>query len=173
MSLAAVRVDVAVIDELLREIAKRKVDVSDPDWVAKLRQAPPPVEEAGVAPEAAAALEAMLDAYETGGVVAREEVRDIFRACPSFRWAVGLPWQFESVAEFRRRLVLVSARDQGADARDELMTIWWLCNHARARGIAVEPVLREVAALSSDADLHGFGSMQELIMRGLEEHDLD
>jgi len=31
MNLAAVRADVAVIDELLRQIAKRKVDVSDPD----------------------------------------------------------------------------------------------------------------------------------------------
>jgi hypothetical protein len=173
MNLAAVRADVAVIDELLRQIAGWKVDVIDLDSTAKLRQRPPPVEEAGVAPEAAAALEAMLDAYETGGVVAREEVRDIFRAYPSFRWAVHLPWQFESVAEFRRRLVHVSARDQGADPRDELMTIWWLSNRARARGIAVEPVLREVAALSSAADLHGFGSMQGLIMRGLEEHDLD
>jgi hypothetical protein len=171
MNLAAVRADVAVIDELLREIAKRKVDVSDPDWTAKIRRAPP-VEEAGVAPEAAAALEGLLDAYETGGAEAREEVRDIFRAHPSFRWAAGLPRQWESVAEFRRRLVHVSAMDQGADPRDELMTIWWLCNEARERGIDVASVLREVADLSSDADLYGFGSMRTLIMRGLEKHDL-
>jgi hypothetical protein len=158
VNLSVLRADVAVIDELLREIATRKVDVSDPDWMAKLRQAPPPVEEAGVAPEAAAALEELLDAYETSDAAAREEVRDIFRAYPSFRWAVGLPlWQWESVAEFRRRLVHVSAKDQGADPRDELITIWSLCNHARARGIDVEPVLREVADLSSDEDLYGFG----------------
>src|SRR4051794_5308168 len=53
MKLVAVRVDAAVIDELLRDIAQRPVDVSDPNWMAKLRQAPPPVEEAGVAAEAA------------------------------------------------------------------------------------------------------------------------
>src|SRR5689334_2361297 len=111
MNLAAVRADVAVIDELLRQIAHWKVGVFNLDSMVKLRQQPPPVEEAGVAPEAAAALGVMLDAYETGGVVAREEIRDIFRSYPSFRWAVHLPWQFESVDEFRRRLVHVSARD--------------------------------------------------------------
>jgi hypothetical protein len=172
MKLVAVRVDAAVIDELLRDIAQRPVDVSDPNWMAKLRQAPPPVEEAGVAAEAAATLEVLLDAYETGDAPTREEVRDIFRAYPSFRWAAHLPGQWQSAAEFRRRLVHVSARDQGADPRDELMTIWELCNRARERGIDVEPVLRQVAALSSDVDLYGFGSMQLLIMRGVERHDL-
>ena len=172
MNLAAVRADVAVIDELLRPIAKRPVDVTDPHWMDKLRQAPPPVEEAGVAAEAAAALEVLLDAYETGGPVTREEVRDVFRAHGSFTWAAHLPAEWESAAEFRRRLVHVSAVDQGSDPRDELMKIWWLCNRARALGIEVEPVLREVASLSSDVDLHGFGSMQTMIMRGREEHDL-
>lgn len=72
--------------------------------------------------------------------------------------------------EFRRRLVHVSAVDQGTDPRDDLMAIWSLCNRARARGNEVEPALREVADLSSDVDLYGFGSMRVLIMRGLEEH---
>lgn len=172
MSLAAVREDVSVLDELLRDIAQRPVDLTDRDAMAKLRQAPAPVEEAGVAVEAAAALEMLLDAYETGGSPTRAEVRGIFGEFPNFRWAVHLPQQWESEAELRRRLVHVSAMDQGADPRDELMTIWWLCNQARALGIAVEPVLREVAGMSSDVDLYGFGSMRTLIMRGLERHDL-
>jgi hypothetical protein len=173
MNLAEVRADVAVIDELLRDIANRPVDLGDPNWAAKLQQAPPPVEEAGVAAEAAAALDALLDAYETGGLPTREEVRDIFGAYPSFRWAARLPREWNSVGEFRRRLVHVSAADQGADPRDQLMAIWWLCNRARELGIDVEPVLREVADLSSDADRYGFGSARTRIMRGLEEHDLD
>jgi len=161
-----------VIDDLLRDIAERPVDLSDPNGMAELRRAQPPVEEAGVAAEAAAALEMLLDAYQTGGSPTREEVRDIFRAYPSFRRAAHLPTAWDSVGEFRRRLVHVSAMDQGADPRDELMAIWWLCDRARECGIDVEPVLREVASLSSDADLYGFGSMQMLIMRGREVHDL-
>src|SRR5581483_6467608 len=111
MKLAAARADVAVIDELLRDIAQRPVDLSDPNWMVKLRQAPPPVEEAGLVVETAVALEVLLDAYETGDPSTREEVRDIFRAYPSFRWAARLPRRWESVAEFRRRLVHVSAMD--------------------------------------------------------------
>ena len=172
MDLAAVRADVAVIDELLRDIAQRPVDLSEPNWMVKLRQAPPPVQAAGVAVEAAAALEALLDAYETGGASTREEVRGIFRDYPSFRWAAHLSREWESAVEYRRRLVHVSAVDQGSDPRDELVTIWSLCKRARAFGIEVEPVLRDVADLSSDVDLYGFGSMRMLIMRGLEEHDL-
>ncbi|MBM2620562.1 hypothetical protein JIG36_34180 [Actinoplanes sp. LDG1-06] len=171
MDLTAVRADVVVLDEMLREIARRPVDLSDPNWAAAHRRTPP-LEEAGVTAEATEALEALLDAYETGGAPTREEVRDIFRTYGSFSWAAHLPYDWETGPEFRRRLVHVSARDQGADPRDELMTIWWLCNRARERGIDVEPVLREVAALSSDVDLYGFGSMQTLIMRGLEQHDL-
>jgi hypothetical protein len=91
MDLAAVGADVAVIDELLRDIAQRPVDLSEPDWMAKLRQAAPPVEEAGVAVEAAAALEALLEAYETGGSSTREEIRGILRDYRSFRWAAHLP----------------------------------------------------------------------------------
>ncbi len=172
MNLAAVRADVAVLDELLRDIAKRPVDLSEPNWMAKLQLGPSPAEQAGVAAETTSALDVLLDAYETGGPLIREEVREIFRAYPSFRWAAHLPREWESAVEFRRRLLHVSAEDQSADPRDELMTIWWLCNRARERGIDIEPVLCEVADLSSEADRHGFGSMRMLIMRGLEEHDI-
>jgi hypothetical protein len=117
--------------------------------------------------------------HEQGGGESVGLVFDLFdapdlfiRAYRSFRQAVHLPREWESAAEFRRWLVHVSAVDQGSDPRDELVTIWSLCNRARERGIDVDPVLREVADLSSEADLHGFGSMQMLIMRGLEEHDL-
>ncbi|MEV6349130.1 hypothetical protein [Actinoplanes sp. NPDC051851] len=121
MSLAAVREDVAVIDELLREIAERPVDLSDPGWLPRLRRGPAAVDEAGVAAEAGAALTALLDAYEKEED--RAEVREIFRAHRYFRWAVHLPGEWESAAELRRHLMHVSAMDQGADPRDQLLTI--------------------------------------------------
>ncbi|MFF5081136.1 hypothetical protein ACFY36_29140 [Actinoplanes sp. NPDC000266] len=57
MNLAGVRADVTVIDELLREILIRPVDLDAPDWLAELEHAPRPVDEAGVATGAGAALE--------------------------------------------------------------------------------------------------------------------
>ena len=103
MDLAEVRENVAVIDLLLREVGKRPIDLNDPDWERKLRSEPRPVDQAGVAAEAAAALDALLDAYENGNERTREEIREIFRANPSFSWGVGLPWEWTSAAEFRLR----------------------------------------------------------------------
>jgi len=48
MILATVRAEVAVLDDLLREIAQRPVDPNDPDRADKLRRGPAPVAEAGV-----------------------------------------------------------------------------------------------------------------------------
>jgi hypothetical protein len=171
MTLAAVREDVAVIDTLLRDIADRPVDLTDPDWQAKLSAAAPPAEEAGVAAEATAALAALLDSYESGDEAARDEVRRIFRAHRAFSWGVGLTGEWPSAAaEFRRRLVHVSARDQSDDPRDDLMEIWELCEWARAREVDVEPIVRAVAGISGEVDHLGMGSTRLLIMRGLERH---
>jgi hypothetical protein len=83
---------------------------------------------------------------------------------------VGLTQDWTALAEFRRRVLHVSAVDQGVDARDELMTLWAVCERGRELGIDIEPVLREVAGLSSEVDHYGMGSMRQLIMRGLERH---
>ncbi|MEV7987401.1 hypothetical protein [Micromonospora sp. NPDC085948] len=169
MNLAAIREDVAVIDILLRDIAQRPVDLTDPDWPAKLSARLPPVEEAGVVAEASAALTALLDAYESGDEGVRGEVRQIFRAHGAFSWGVGLTGRWPSAAaEFRRRLVHVSARDQSEDPRDELVGIWELCAQARGRGVDVEPIVRAVADISGEVDHVGMGSTRLLILRGLE-----
>ncbi|MEU4474986.1 hypothetical protein [Micromonospora sp. NPDC023888] len=169
MDLAAIREDVAVIDLLLRDIAHRPVDLTDPDWQAKLSAMVPPVEEAGVAAEAAAALTALLDAYESGDEGVRDEVRQIFRAHGAFGWGVGLTGQWPSAAaEFRRRLVHVSARDQSDDPRDDLVEIWELCARARGRGVDIEPSVRAVADISGEVDHFGMGTTRLLILRGLE-----
>ena len=168
MDLASLQEDVAVMDVLLRDIANRPVDVMDPDWMAKLSAQLPPAEEAGVAAEAAAALVALLDAYDSDDERTRAAVRHILRVHPSFRWGVGLDGTWSSAAEFRRQLILISARDQAQDPRDELVTLWALCAQGRERGIDIEPIVREVAGLSSDVDHYGMGSTRFLLMRGLE-----
>ena len=165
--LDAAETDAAIVDMLLAEIADQPVDTSDPDWAAKLA-ASDPLGEIGAKAEAHAALDVLLDAYEQGPQETRAEVRRILRTYRRFSWGVGLAPEWTTVTEFRRHLIYLSARDQGQDARDELMTLWALCNEARAKGIDVEPLLTEVAALSSEVDHYGMGSMRSLLMRGRE-----
>lgn len=42
-----------------------------------------------------------------------------------------------------------------------------VCEEARAAGVAVDPVLREVAAMSGDVDRYGMGSPRGLLLRAV------
>nr|WP_221374672.1 ATP phosphoribosyltransferase regulatory subunit [Actinoplanes polyasparticus] len=170
MDVAGIREEVAVIEIVLREVPDPELDLSDPGIWDKMRAEPPLVDRAGVRAEATDALRALLDAYDAGPESVRQEVREVFRQHALFTGSVDLPHDWTTAEEFRRRLLLLSAVDQGADTRDELITLWGTCERARRLGIDVEAVLLEVAGLSSDVDHYGMGSMRKLIMRGRERH---
>lgn len=150
---------VARLDAALEPIAKRPVDLSDPDWAEKMRAAEP-LDEAGVRAEAEEALRELLGHYERGDDDQRAAVRALFDRHSSFRWAGYLP-----DADFRTRLLHLSARDHGNDTRDELLALNDLCTQARAEGVDLRPLLREVAELSSSVDKYGMGSMRDILLR--------
>ncbi|WP_329267137.1 hypothetical protein [Streptomyces sp. NBC_01451] len=155
---------VALVDEAVRPIAERPVDISDPDWVTGMRQGPAPMDEAGVRAEAESVLRALIAVYAQGDEALRASVRGLFSRYTSFRWATHLP--VEPTPEgFRQRLLHMSAVDQGSDTRDELLSLRDLCADARTAGIDLGPILREVAELSSREDKYGMGSMHD-ILRG-------
>ncbi|MEU4742989.1 hypothetical protein AB0G02_21325 [Actinosynnema sp. NPDC023658] len=158
--LSAIEEDVAVLDAVLEPVANAPVDLSDPDWGAKLESAP--LDRADVRTEADAVLTEILARYEADAG-ARPGLRALFDRYPSFRWAVNPA--FPATADgVRSALLLLSARDQGADARDELMVLRAVCDEARAAGVDVDPLLREVAAMSNDVDRYGMGSMRRLLL---------
>jgi hypothetical protein len=153
---------VARLDAALEPIAKRPVDPSEPDWAEKMRAAEP-LDEAGVRAEAEEALRALLHRYEHGDDRTRSAVRALFERHSSFRWAAHLPG-----ADFRTRLLHLSARDQASDTRDELLELTDLCARARAEGVDIRPLLREVAALSGTTDKYGMGSIRDILLRCAE-----
>jgi len=154
---------VARLDRLLEPIAKRPVDLSDPNWMATLQRSDP-LAEAGVdKTEAEAALRTLLADYTQGDEAQRATIRGLFDRYTSFRWAVHVPF-VPTPEGFRFKLLHLSARDQGADPRDELVTLDGLCEQARAAGIDAAPILRAVAEISSDVDRYGFGSIRDFLL---------
>ena len=119
----------------------------------------------GVGDQASAVLRAALEAYAAGGDDVRAAIRRMFDRCPSFRWAAHLPREWDTAAGLRDRLIHMSARDQGADTRDEILELQALCDRALRAGIDPGPVLDEVAAISSDVDRYGMGSMRDVLLR--------
>ncbi|GLY44326.1 hypothetical protein Amsp01_103490 [Amycolatopsis sp. NBRC 101858] len=113
--------------------------------------------------EAQQVLRALLKHYERGDDEARAAIRALFDRYPTFTWATHLPR-----ASFRTRLLHLSACDHGRDTRDEILRLNDICTEARAAGVDIGPLLREVAELSSTVDKYGMGSMRDILLRSAE-----
>ncbi|MFF5143096.1 hypothetical protein ACFY6U_25770 [Streptomyces sp. NPDC013157] len=155
---------VALIDACVEPIARRPVDLADPDWVRKMREGPHPLDEAGIRPEAEAALRDILTRYEAGDDGVRTALRALLERCHHFTWATALPAE-PTPQSFRQRLLQLSAEDQVPDPRDMMLTLHDLCGQARDAGVDIRPLLLEVAELSSDADKYGMGSTRHILLR--------
>ncbi|MEV7977134.1 hypothetical protein [Streptomyces sp. NPDC086519] len=162
--LAELRAWVALIDACVEPIARRPVDLTDPGWVRKTREGPHPLDEAGIRPEAEAALRDVLSRYEEGDDSVRATLRALLERCHWFGWATTLP--FEPTPQgFRQHLLEMSAKDQGLDTRDMMVGLHDLCGQARDAGVGIRPLLLEVAELSSDMDRYGMGSTRHILLR--------
>ncbi|HEX4140721.1 MAG TPA: hypothetical protein VHY09_10270, partial [Candidatus Methylacidiphilales bacterium] len=152
MDLASLEARIAALDQRLRPIAKRPVDISNPNWMEKLKARVPAVDEAGIRPEAEGLLADLAASYEAGDDQIREAIRQLFKKYDSFEWAV-LPAVASTAEEnFRRRLVHFSMCDQGRDSRDALLALQHICKQARAADVVTDSHLRRIAALSSEED---------------------
>ncbi|MGW7548526.1 hypothetical protein ACWGKQ_46530 [Streptomyces sp. NPDC054770] len=154
---------VALIDACIEPIARRPVDPTDPDWMRKMREGPDPLDEAGVRPEAEAALRDVLSRYEEGDDDVRAFLRALLERCHSFRWATTLPFEPTSRG-FRQRLLTISVGDQDFDTRDMMVALHDLCGQARDAGVGIRPLLLEVAELSSEVDRYGMGSTRHILL---------
>ena len=66
------------LEERLRPIAQRPVDITHPGWLERLQTGRPPLDEAGVRDAAERLLSALIVAYAQGGEETREAVRRLF-----------------------------------------------------------------------------------------------
>lgn len=150
------------IDELLRPIAKRPVDTENPNWMEVLRQSEP-LDEAGVRSVTESLLKRLIHEYLVSEADTRSAIRKFFTSYDSFAWAATLRTLPVTNEDFRDHLILFSMRDQGKDSRDALLELLDLCEGGRAAGVNIEPILKEVAEISSDIDRYGMGSTKQQI----------
>ena len=166
MDLHDIEREVAALDAAYRPVATAPVDLSDPAaFTGMAARVEAELAALGVRERAEAAVRALVEAYAAGDGATRARIRGLFDRYGHFRWGAHLPRDWGTAAELRARLVHLSARDQGGDARDEILELQDLCERAARAGIDAGPVLDEVAAMSSDVDRYGMGSTREIILR--------
>lgn len=153
------------LDERLRPIAQRPVDVMRPGWEKRLLAGLPPLDEAGVRNETEQLLAELGATYAQGPEEACAAIRRFFMEYRSFEWAATLSMPWTSADGLRQHLILFSMRDQGQDSRDALLWLQQVCREAAAAGVDTAPVLREVAAMSNSANRFGMGSTRDMLLK--------
>ena len=151
------------LEQRLRPIADRPVDITKPGWDARLAESPHPLDEAGVRGEADLLLDELISFYQVGGEESRHAVRKLFEEYRAFAWAASLPFEPTNEDTFRKHLILFSMKDQGRDSRDALLWLQDLSRKAGAAGVKTTLVLKEVAHLSSDRERFGMGSTKQML----------
>ncbi|MQY17450.1 hypothetical protein [Nocardia macrotermitis] len=164
MTLAEIEERLAQFDALLQPVARYPIDMSDAEWAQKLRAAPDSLTQAGIRGEVVALVRAVLAEYARGDAELRTALRVLYARYRSFRWAAAIPTDATTAEGFRLGLLQLSIRDHGEDSRDEILTLDEDCRLAAEAGVDIAPILREVAAMSSDVDKYGMGSMRDTLL---------
>jgi hypothetical protein len=159
MRLSDIEEQVAGYDAALKPITGRPVENFDPEYFRNSD----PLAEAGIRTEAVALLRTMLDVYAHGDDADRAAIRTMFERYGSFRTWVNLPWE-PTAESFRLHLLHISARDLVPDVRDELVAVPYTRERAKAAGVDLRPIAREIAAISSDVNRFGMGSARDLLL---------
>ena len=156
---------IANLDRLLQPIANRPVDITRPGWIEHLQAGPRPLDEAGASDTTETLLAEIITAYAQGTTATRADIRRLFQTYRSFAWAATLSVPRTTPDGLRQHLLLFSIIDQGRDSRDALLTLQDICRVAKGAGLELAPILREVAAMSSNENKYGMGSTNQMLLQ--------
>ena len=157
------------LDQRLRPIANRPVDITDPGWLSKLQAASPAVDRAGVRDECEALLGELVAAYERGDEDIRQAIRRLFREFPAFAWAATPPGDYSTPSGLREHLIHFSMLDQGRDPRDALLSLDGILDAARRAGTPTRDVLEQAAAMSNGESIYpNWPSTSGMLLRARE-----
>lgn len=108
-------------------------------------------------------LSALIAAYVTANEADRSHIRRLFVEHGSFTWAVSYVMKEPSDEELRNCFVYMSMLDQGFDARDYLLAIRSMVQHAKRANLDYRTIMEEIADMSSPVDRFGFGSTRDIL----------
>jgi hypothetical protein len=138
-------------DAKLKPIGSRQINT-----LAELeerKKRPPPLDEAGIRPEAENVLAAVIELYASTPE-AREPIREMFKRYRFARWALWPPQKPTSEDGFRTWLLRISM-NYWVDWRDLKLMLGRVCREADDAGVKIQPLLESIAAISIDVEPYG------------------
>jgi hypothetical protein len=153
----------SVFNEKLKPIGSRPILTLED--IEEQKKRPPFLDEAGIRVDAENVLAAVTELYATIPD-AREPIREMFRRHRFVRWALWPLSQKPTTEQgFTSWLLRFSIDDEYRDARDVLEGLWRVCREAEDAGVKIRPILESVAAISSNADPYGWGSVRKMMLK--------
>jgi len=156
--LSNLEASISRLDSIIKPIAERPVNISDPNALTALKSSPHPFDETNIREEAENLILALVSDYIAANSEWRIGARALVRRYHSFAWAAQVPLDVRTEDGFRAHLVMFSLKDQGRDRRDAKLWLSDLCDEGRRSNLAIAGILRDVALMSSDEDRYGWGS---------------
>jgi hypothetical protein len=148
------------------DLREQSIQRDDPEWRRKI--VPSPLDrDKEFRKRFRTLIREMALVYLEGHVDYCERIRKLLSDSPTVVRHLCLPGSkpLQSPADverFRQYLAIISMQDQTVDMRDQIVELTDLLEEAKKAKIDPSPYLEEIAALSSDADTQGMGSMQSL-----------
>lgn len=154
----------------LKAFGEQEVDISAPGWLERLSNMPTPLDEdKSLGLEFNSVADEIVEIYLQSTVEQCRKIRELLSRYEAVLHFLGIPSTRikteNDVDLFRSALAMLSIENQGRDARDTIVALVELCKAAKQAGIDTSPHLKEIAALSSDADKYGMGSMRDLFLQ--------
>jgi hypothetical protein len=156
---------IAALDAALHPIANRPIMISVLRRLIQSHKFPHALDEAGVRMDMENLLAEVIDFYPGCDAATRESIRKLVDEHRSFLWASALSQPPTTENSFRDHLILFSIKDQERDTRDAILDLHSVCTTAASAGLKIEPILKEIAELSSDVNRYGMGSTRSLLLK--------
>jgi hypothetical protein len=109
----------------------------------------------------------MAEVYLVGNDEQRASIRFLIKRMTGIQYFMAIPASeirsSTDASKFRLALLFESMADLRDDTRDVILALDELCGAGRQAGIDIDRYRNEIAALSSDVNHHGLGSMRSLL----------
>ena len=151
-------------DQRLHPIVHAEIDINAPDWQEQLANAPHPADASGLRREITSLFNEIVNRFESFDAEERQQIIDLMDQNDSLMYSAVIDAGYETPEGFRKNMILVVIEDQGKDTRDAIVRLAHCRSDAEKRGIDVNSIFREMAAIANTRDKYGWGTTRDLFL---------
>jgi len=152
------------LNQQLHPIVSAEIDIMAPDWEEQVANAPHPADASGLRNEIESLFNEIVDRFPSYDADQRHQIIDLMDQNDSLMHSAVLDADYDSPGGFRKIMIVFVIEDQGKDTRDAIVALAHYRRDAEERGIDVDSIFKEMAAIASTRDKYGWGTTQKLFL---------